>query len=432
MKLTGVLAQVFMKWWDKTFLKRLEQQHIETFMYKRYVDDINIVVKSLSADTTYNDGRIVTMQNHDNNRTEPKDKHTMETLQQIANDIHPSIQLEIDVPSNHKDGKMPILDLKVWLEEDMSNQRHLIMHEFYAKEVSSESVVPANSALPWSIKRAVMTQELLRVFLNCSTSLPWQRITEHASNTTLKMQYSGYDKAFRHQVVKSALSAYHTLLEKDRNGERPLHRPREWKKRERERKKRSKAQEWYGKGNYDSVLFIPATPNGELKKTIQQEINKSTLRIKVVEKNGVSITSLLQKSNPMKERNCRREDCFVCTSKGKGDCSRNNIVYEIKCNNCNSKYCGETARNAYTRGKEHMKLLHEKEQNSPLWSHCLKEHNGHIQQFTMNVVRTFHRDSMMRQITEAIHIRKIPERKSMNAKEEWNTVYLPHARTEKD
>ena len=152
----------------------------------------------------------------------------------------------------------------------------------------------------------------------------------------------------------------------------------------------------------------------------------------MVEKNGISIASLLQRSNPMKERNCRREDCFVCTSKGKGDCSRNNVVYEIKCNNCNSKYCGETARNAYTRGKEHMKLLHEKEQNSPLWSHCLKEHNGHIQQFTMNIVRTFHRDSMMRQITEAIHIRKIPERKSMNAKEEWNTVYLPHARIEKD
>ena len=106
----------------------------------------------------------------------------------------------------------------------------------------------------------------------------------------------------------------------------------------------------------------------------------------MVEKNGISITSLLQRSNPMKERNCRREDCFVCTSKGKSDCSRNNIVYEIKCNNCNSKYCGETARNAYTRGKEHMKLLHDKEQNSPLWSHCLKEHNGHIQQFTMNVV----------------------------------------------
>ena len=129
----------------------------------------------------------------------------------VTFNLHPSM---IDVPSNHKDGKMPILDLKVWLEEDMSNRRHLIMHEFYAKEVSSKSVIPDNSALPWSIKRAVMTQELLRVFLNCSPSLPWQRITEHASNTTLKMQYSGYDKAFRHQVVKSALSAYHTQREK--------------------------------------------------------------------------------------------------------------------------------------------------------------------------------------------------------------------------
>ena len=39
---------------------------------------------------------------------------------------------------------------------------------------------------------------------------------------------------------------------------------------------------------------------------------------------------------------------------------------------------------------------------------------------------------MMRQIKEAIHIRKIPERKSMNVKEEWNTLYLPHARIEKD
>ena len=50
----------------------------------------------------------------------------------IANDIHSSIQLEIDVPSNHNDGKMPILDLKVWLEEDVSNRKCQIMHEFYA------------------------------------------------------------------------------------------------------------------------------------------------------------------------------------------------------------------------------------------------------------------------------------------------------------
>ena len=37
-------------------------------------------------------------------------------FQQIGNSIHPSIQIEVDFPSNHEDGKMPVLDLKVWRE----------------------------------------------------------------------------------------------------------------------------------------------------------------------------------------------------------------------------------------------------------------------------------------------------------------------------
>lgn len=65
--------------------------------------------------------------------------------------------------------------------------------------VSAKSVVYVKSELPLSVKRTVMTQEVLRVLLNCSTHLPWKRVTELASHMTLKMQYSGYDK---YQVVK--------------------------------------------------------------------------------------------------------------------------------------------------------------------------------------------------------------------------------------
>lgn len=50
------------------------------FMYKWYVDDINIVVKFLSVDIIYNDGCIVIMQNYDNNCIELKDKYIMEIL----------------------------------------------------------------------------------------------------------------------------------------------------------------------------------------------------------------------------------------------------------------------------------------------------------------------------------------------------------------
>ena len=48
----------------------------------------------------------------------------------------------------------------------------VIMHEFYAKEVASKALVNARSALPWCTNRTVLTQEVLRVMMNCSRMLP--------------------------------------------------------------------------------------------------------------------------------------------------------------------------------------------------------------------------------------------------------------------
>ena len=39
-----------------------------------------------------------------------------------------------------------------------------------------------------------------------------------------------------------------------------MYRPREWRNKERAREKRKKQESWYTKGDYDSVIFIPATP----------------------------------------------------------------------------------------------------------------------------------------------------------------------------
>ena len=56
----------------------------------------------------------------------------------------------------------------------------------------------------------------------------------------LSLQYSGYNREFRMQVVQSALKASDCLIELDANGEQPLYRPREWKnlRRVQERKER--------------------------------------------------------------------------------------------------------------------------------------------------------------------------------------------------
>ena len=75
----------------------------------------------------------------------PSDKGTMEVIREIGNSIQPSMQLEVDYPSNHKDRKMPILDLKVWVQE--IDGSHRIVHEFYSKDVLSKAVMFAKSAL---------------------------------------------------------------------------------------------------------------------------------------------------------------------------------------------------------------------------------------------------------------------------------------------
>ena len=44
LELTGILAQIFMVWWDREFKARVKRLGIPLYMYNRYVDDINVIV----------------------------------------------------------------------------------------------------------------------------------------------------------------------------------------------------------------------------------------------------------------------------------------------------------------------------------------------------------------------------------------------------
>ena len=44
-----------------------------------------------------------------------EDIRTMLLSKEIRNDIHTSVQLEIDCPSKHNDNRMPILGLNLWV-----------------------------------------------------------------------------------------------------------------------------------------------------------------------------------------------------------------------------------------------------------------------------------------------------------------------------
>ena len=202
--LTGGIAQVYMIWWNRELLRRLIDIGMIVKLKKCYVDDVNYGLLPTPPGTVYGNGQLCIEEAIAlNDDLIHADKRTMKIVMAVGNSIHESTQLEYDCPSLHDDKKMPILDLKVWVSES-----NMITHEFYAKEVSSKSVIHFNSALPDNVKRTVLSQEGLRRLLNCSRDLPWDEKAKHLSEFAKRLQFSGYDKSFRYHTIRSAINAY--------------------------------------------------------------------------------------------------------------------------------------------------------------------------------------------------------------------------------
>ena len=94
-----------------------------------------------------------------------RDEVMMDLLKVIGNDIHKSIQLETDFPSKNADKKLPILNLRVWLQK--VNELRVIMYEHYRKEVATKMTIHARAAMSTRQKKTILTQELLTVMRNC-------------------------------------------------------------------------------------------------------------------------------------------------------------------------------------------------------------------------------------------------------------------------
>ena len=133
MDITGEIAKIFMTWWDKQLLLRLNKLYINPF-HKRYVDDISIGVQAIEEGYEYVEGRLnQSEEEHMNNM--PRDQRTFDIIRNVGDDIHKSIQLTDDVPSNYSDGRVPILDLKCWVAqvETEEGKCSMILYEHYVK-----------------------------------------------------------------------------------------------------------------------------------------------------------------------------------------------------------------------------------------------------------------------------------------------------------
>ena len=218
---------------------------------------------------------------------------------------------------------------------------------------------------------------------------------------------------------------------------RPMHRPKHWQKEERLKDKRRKKHTWATKGGCIAPIIIPPTPNSELLNMLRDVAKAEALpglKFKIVESGGKTIKSSMQKSNPTFSGSCQGGDCVACRGgrESAGGCRKSNVVYEYRCQLCppdsQAVYFGETARNLYTRGREHSRNYNKREEESFQFKHQKEKHHGVEPDFNAKVVYNF-KDCLSRQVAEGVCIRRC-ESEILNNKSEWHQPSLWRVRSE--
>jgi hypothetical protein len=286
------------------------------------------------------------------------------------------------------------------------------------------------SAMPARMKRTVLTQEVIRIRKNIRPGLPWERTVEHLNAFSDRLRLSGYDERFRLQVIRSGVEGFDKMAEVARSGGQPINRPRSWEEDRRRRKKELQKKNWFRPGGFDVPLFVPHTPRGELAQRMrakEAENNQGRkIRFKIIEKGGVTLEQKLRRSNPWAGGRCGRPECFPCRGPRGGNCWREGVTYSLWCEDCGEAiacYKGETGRNGYTRGIEHLdSLAARSEERSVLWLHSVHHHQRREDvPYTMRVTGGY-RDALDRQVMERVHITNFSGPVRMNRKSEMGGV----------
>ena len=428
-ELTGVLAELKMLLWGWKLQNKLKNLNIINDVYDRFVDDITMLPSVIKPGfKLVGDKLVYNEEKFKEDTAKPGDSRTMDIIKQVADKIDPNIQVTFDVPSFHKDGFVPILDLKVRYNPTLRKIEHI----FYKKDIANKLLTMKNSAMSVNSKINILTQQCFKRFHNTSESIPDKLKVEILEDFMLEMYLSGYSENERFKILMAGWKTYQNLKDKENKGLRPFYRKNSFRKKERFQEKISKKNNWFKQSNdqkYSSVIFVEATPGDKLLKSLKhiEEENKISDkdRIKFVSRSGTKLINLLQKKDPFNSQ-CDKIDCKPCEDKSKNEpshCKTQNVTYSAQCKVCEKDgktriYYGETCRNLHVRSKEHYKDFTNNSKHSWMLKHIQSEHRNiksNECDFKWQVMSKF-RKPMQRQISEAINIENSNASELLNLK----------------
>ena len=269
---------------DAKYRKTLIKLGLEPVMMKRYVDDKNMAARATPKGMVLQkkeNGDLelvidVLKARSKGEKEREKDDRTANLYGEVANTVRPkSIVMEVDFPSAHSSGRIPILNMEVWVSKEQESSRQeegskeqeqgskeqvvsCISFNFYAKPMASKDVIYERSAFTTRVttreKKNILLEEASRRLRNCSPHNTWESKAVHLTSLNLAMMRCGHRFEFRSMITCRAVSKYMNSLRNHLTGKKVMYRDRlemvqQWEK---EGGKPTKT-DWFQKGGGPQV-----------------------------------------------------------------------------------------------------------------------------------------------------------------------------------
>ena len=259
------------------------------------------------------------------------DARAYSVLHDIANSINKSIQMEPDHPSLHSDGRVPVLDLSVWIYTD-----NHIQYSFYKKAISSPFLMMYRSAVSGRTKRTSLIQERIRRQVNMSPGVSQEERNEVMSRYMHAMMISVYYAPFRLDIIKAVTNRIEVCENDIKEGKRIRLRHRSEVECDKLKRTGKFANTWFLTCSNTVVFNVPCTPGGQMIDDIKEALRSHRGpyggTTKVVETAGARVSKGLVRNDTFKDKSCPYPTKCMC--KDTEDCTSAKVVYRVDCKLC--------------------------------------------------------------------------------------------------
>ena len=221
LRLTSIVARVVMDSWMVMFLVRLDDAGFHLWAIMKYVDDINVVCDMVDRGWRWEGARLAWKEEwaveEEMEATDSDEMRTMKLIQQAANEIVTWLDFTLDLPELHQNGKVPMLDVEVWVDRRQGRE-DVLMWDFYEKKSSSSRVLQASSAYTWRAKLVTMNMEMFRRHRNTCRQVTHARRVEVMGDFVRKLRRSGYGVSTVNNIIVEGSRFYYRRMRTDLEG----------------------------------------------------------------------------------------------------------------------------------------------------------------------------------------------------------------------